>query len=263
MSRTTTADPLLAAVAPGSAIFDLGRPLTRRHAAVPQPSRRYWHALPRRHGDMVRADGGSAANDMITMGTHVGTHIDALAHVSQDGKLLRRHRRRRGAARAAGTPSSARTRSRRWSAAACCSTCPRALGVASGCDAGYEITVADLEAAVERQGIDDRRRRRGARPQRLGPALRRRRPDALHRAATPASRASARPARTWLADQRRARRRRRHHRLRVPRARRRARAAAGAPGAPGRARHLHHRGAGPRGAGRRRACTSSPSSCRR
>lgn len=36
---------------------------------------------------MVRADGGSAANDMITTGTHVGTHIDALAHVSQDGKL--------------------------------------------------------------------------------------------------------------------------------------------------------------------------------
>ena len=48
---------------------------------------RYWHSLPRRHGDMMRADGGSAANDMIVLGTHVGTHIDALAHVSQDGRL--------------------------------------------------------------------------------------------------------------------------------------------------------------------------------
>ena len=47
----------------------------------------FWHTLPRRHGDMVRADGGSAANDMISMGTHVGTHIDALAHVSHDGKM--------------------------------------------------------------------------------------------------------------------------------------------------------------------------------
>jgi len=36
---------------------------------------------------MVRPDGGSAANDLIVTGTHVGTHIDALAHVSQDGKL--------------------------------------------------------------------------------------------------------------------------------------------------------------------------------
>jgi kynurenine formamidase len=36
---------------------------------------------------MVRPDGGSAANDIIVMGTHVGTHIDALAHVSHDGVL--------------------------------------------------------------------------------------------------------------------------------------------------------------------------------
>lgn len=44
-------------------------------------------ALLRRHGDMVRPDGGSAANEVIVTGGHVGTHIDALAHVSQDGKL--------------------------------------------------------------------------------------------------------------------------------------------------------------------------------
>jgi kynurenine formamidase len=47
----------------------------------------YQHALVRRHGDQVRPDGGSAANDLIVTGGHVGTHIDALAHVSQDGLL--------------------------------------------------------------------------------------------------------------------------------------------------------------------------------
>lgn len=36
----------------------------------------------------MRSDGGSAANDLIVTGTHVGTHIDALAHVSQDGKMF-------------------------------------------------------------------------------------------------------------------------------------------------------------------------------
>jgi kynurenine formamidase len=36
---------------------------------------------------MVRPDGGSAANEIIVTGGHVGTHIDALAHVSQDGLL--------------------------------------------------------------------------------------------------------------------------------------------------------------------------------
>lgn len=44
-------------------------------------------ALLRRHGDMNRPDGASAANEIIVTGGHVGTHIDALAHVSQDGKL--------------------------------------------------------------------------------------------------------------------------------------------------------------------------------
>lgn len=70
----------------GVRVFDLARPL---EVGMPQSPNHpaYWHSHPRRHGDMVRADGGSAANDMITMGTHVGTHIDALSHVSQDGRL--------------------------------------------------------------------------------------------------------------------------------------------------------------------------------
>lgn len=67
-------------------IFDLGREYTVGMAQSPNHPP-YWHALPRRHGDMVREDGGSAANDIITLGTHVGTHIDAFSHVSQDGLL--------------------------------------------------------------------------------------------------------------------------------------------------------------------------------
>lgn len=67
--------------------FDLSRPYV---IGMPQSPNhpRYWHSLPRRHGDMVRSDGSSAANDIITMGTHVGTHVDGLAHVSHDGKLF-------------------------------------------------------------------------------------------------------------------------------------------------------------------------------
>lgn len=80
-------DPLLEAVRSGITTFDLGRLLTVNMPQSPNHPP-YWHALPRRHGDMVRPDGGSAANDIISMGTHVGTHIDALAHVSQDGKLF-------------------------------------------------------------------------------------------------------------------------------------------------------------------------------
>ena len=44
-------------------------------------------ALARRHGDAYRPDGGSSANEMIVTGGHVGTHLDALCHVSHGGRL--------------------------------------------------------------------------------------------------------------------------------------------------------------------------------
>ncbi len=79
-------DQLLEIVGNGVQIVDLGRQL---RVGMPQSPNhpQFWHTLPRRHGDANRADGASAANDLITMGTHVGTHIDALAHVSHDGHL--------------------------------------------------------------------------------------------------------------------------------------------------------------------------------
>ncbi|MDA8268891.1 MAG: cyclase family protein [Actinomycetota bacterium] len=79
-------DRLLATVQAGVRIFDLGRPMFRGMPQSPNHPQ-YWHTLPRRHGDVVRADGGSAANDLVVSGTHVGTHIDALAHVSHNGCL--------------------------------------------------------------------------------------------------------------------------------------------------------------------------------
>lgn len=79
-------DALLEVVGRGLRIFDLGRPMYAGMPASPNHPA-FSHTLPRRHGDMVRADGGSAANDLLVTGTHVGTHIDALAHVSHQGRL--------------------------------------------------------------------------------------------------------------------------------------------------------------------------------
>jgi kynurenine formamidase len=64
--------------------IDLAQPMRR---GMPQSPNHppFRMVLERRHGDMVRADGGSAANEIIITGGHVGTHVDALAHVSQDG----------------------------------------------------------------------------------------------------------------------------------------------------------------------------------
>lgn len=147
---TSSTDPLLQALAAPLRTYDLGRPLT---VGMPQSPNHpaFWHALPRRHGDMVRSDGGSAANDMISMGTHVGTHIDAFAHVSQDGRLLD------------GSDAAEAGRGGKYAELGVHTIAPMvrrgvlldvpaALGTPEGCAPGYEITPADLEAAEERQG---------------------------------------------------------------------------------------------------------------
>lgn len=46
-------------------------------------------ARTKEHGDYVLPNGASSAAELITLGTHVGTHIDALCHFSLHGKLHR------------------------------------------------------------------------------------------------------------------------------------------------------------------------------
>ena len=67
-------------------VYDLAHPLEPSMPVSPNHPG-YRMALLRRHGDVVRPDGGSAANEMIVLGGHTGTHFDALAHVSQGGSL--------------------------------------------------------------------------------------------------------------------------------------------------------------------------------
>lgn len=67
-------------------VYDLAHPLDPAMPISPNHPG-YRMALLRRHGDMVRADGSSASNEMIVMGGHTGTHLDGLAHVSYRGQL--------------------------------------------------------------------------------------------------------------------------------------------------------------------------------
>ena len=57
--------------------------------AMPAPPHHFGYRRTsiRRHGDQHRSDGGSSANDLVMMGTHVGTHIDAFCHASHDGRI--------------------------------------------------------------------------------------------------------------------------------------------------------------------------------
>jgi kynurenine formamidase len=141
---------LLDLLSAGTTIHDLGRPL---EIGMPQSPNHppFWHALPRRHGDAVRADGGSSANDIIVLGCHVGTHIDALAHVSHDGRL---HGDLDAASEQVGgrflrggihdvAPMVCR---------GLLLDVPAALDL-DACDPAYEITPADLDATVTHHGV--------------------------------------------------------------------------------------------------------------
>jgi kynurenine formamidase len=70
----------------GCRIFDLAQPFANGMPQSPNHPR-FHFALTRRHGDSIRDGGGSAAAELLVLGGHVGTHVDALAHVSQDGML--------------------------------------------------------------------------------------------------------------------------------------------------------------------------------
>ena len=144
-------DPLLELVRGGLRVFDLGRPL---FVGMPQSPNhpQFWHTLPRRHGDKMRADGGSAANDMLVMGTHVGTHIDSLAHVSHNGLLHggadAREASLGGKFLELGVHTIAPVIRR-----GVLLDVPSALGLDT-CEAAYEITPADLDRAVEHHNVE-------------------------------------------------------------------------------------------------------------
>lgn len=144
-------DRLLDVVRRGLRIFDLGRPM---FVGMPQSPNHpaFWHTLPRRHGDVVRADGGSAANDLLVTGTHVGTHIDALAHVSHNGRLHggqdADEAARGGKFMRHGVHTIAPMIRR-----GVLLDVPKVIG-SDACEPAYEITPNDLEATAKRQGVE-------------------------------------------------------------------------------------------------------------
>jgi kynurenine formamidase len=69
-----------------SRVFDLAQPyfVGMPHFPTHPP---FLFGLTKKHGDMVTEGGVSSAADAIALGSHVGTHIDALSHFSCGGKL--------------------------------------------------------------------------------------------------------------------------------------------------------------------------------
>lgn len=152
---TTTADALgidFATLA-GAQLFDLAQPMKN---GMPQSPNHppFRMLLERRHGDMVREDGGSASNEIIITGGHVGTHVDALGHVSQDGLVY-------GGVKAdtiqshQGLSLHAIDTFKPHIGRGVLLDVTRVKGVKT-LDPGYGVTADDLEAAAELAGVEVR-----------------------------------------------------------------------------------------------------------
>jgi kynurenine formamidase len=144
---------LLEALASGTEVYDLAQPLATEtpHSLNHPPFRM---SLTRRHGDTVRADGSSAANELIVTGGHTGTHVDALAHVSYRGELC-------GGVSADEAQRGGRFREHGVDAMEPMVCRGVLLDVAGlhGTDVlpgGYGITEDDLSAAAEKVGVEVR-----------------------------------------------------------------------------------------------------------
>ena len=137
----------------GARVFDLAQPIEARMPVSPNHPG-FKMALQRRHGDMVRADGGSAANEMMVLGGHTGTHIDALCHVSHCGRLFGDvdafEAQKGGRFQSHGVETIPITAAR-----GVLFDIPALRGV-DCLAAGEPITAADLEDAMKRQGTECR-----------------------------------------------------------------------------------------------------------
>lgn len=67
-------------------VYDLAQPLKHGipHLPVHPP---YAFTLTKEHGEVVYQDGVSAASELVSLGGHVGTHVDGLGHISKDGRI--------------------------------------------------------------------------------------------------------------------------------------------------------------------------------
>lgn len=67
-------------------VYEVGhvhRPGIPHHPGHPP----FLYSMARAHNDVTDGVGVSGANDIFTMGTHTGTHMDAIGHFSCDGNL--------------------------------------------------------------------------------------------------------------------------------------------------------------------------------
>jgi kynurenine formamidase len=73
-------------VVTGSRVYDLGHEIASTTPVLPVHTP-FVLTLRQRHGDVSRPAASSFASEIVSMSLHTGTHIDALGHFSQEGRV--------------------------------------------------------------------------------------------------------------------------------------------------------------------------------
>lgn len=132
-------------------VIDLGQTLdadTPHHPSHPP----YMYRITKAHGDTSYEGGVTASNDMFSMGTHIGTHIDGLAHIAKNGLV----HGGQAAAEAGDKLSGYHTLGIDKAAPVVGRGVLLDMALFHGVDCmrgGQAITAADLEAACRQQGV--------------------------------------------------------------------------------------------------------------
>jgi kynurenine formamidase len=133
-------------------VYDLAQPYfvgMPHHPAHPP----FLFGLVKKHGDYTGPGGNSSASDSIALGTHVGTHIDALSHFSCGGRLYG------GVEAAAGQSYGGGVQ--KWAIEGVPPIVRRGIlldiaGQDGGLPYEFEITPGHLDDAVKRQNVEIR-----------------------------------------------------------------------------------------------------------
>lgn len=136
-------------------VYDLGLPFFQGMPTGPvHPP--FLFSLTKLHGEVVYKDGASAAGDLFSMGSHVGTHIDALGHVSRNGVVYGDRevdplQSVNGGLREVGIDQVSPVVTR-----GVLIDIPKLRGTGR-LDGNDEISAADLDAAIKAQGVEVRK----------------------------------------------------------------------------------------------------------
>ncbi len=151
LTSFTNIDPKILSIPKEGTVFELGHSF---HPGIPHHPFHppFLYSMGRMHHDLFFDKGLSTANDFFASGTHTGTHIDALGHVSCNGHFHGGIEVEANQTKTEGLKVHSITEANPILRRGVLLDLPNLFNVEI-LEHAYEITAEDLEAAAHKQGV--------------------------------------------------------------------------------------------------------------